>query len=58
MPAQGQDTINDLRRTISAILWRNQNAAKWRVLLSDLDLWSRAAQALTAGPMLVSGNGC
>lgn len=26
----------DLQRTISAILWRHQNGAKWRAIPSDL----------------------
>ncbi len=34
----------DLRRTISAILWRHQNGAKWRSVPSELGPWSRAAQ--------------
>ena len=34
----------DLRRTISAILWRHQNGAKWRAIPADLGPWSRAAQ--------------
>jgi transposase len=27
---------SNLRRTISAILWRHENGAKWRALPSDL----------------------
>ena len=34
----------DLRRTLSAILWRHQNGAKWRAIPADLGPWSRAAQ--------------
>src|SRR5215212_6271076 len=34
----------DLRRTISAILWRHENGAKWRAIPADLGPWSRAAQ--------------
>ncbi len=33
-----------LRRTLSAILWRHQNGAKWRSVPSELGPWSRAAQ--------------
>src|SRR4051812_3979918 len=44
MPAQGQDRTKDLRRTISAILWRHQNGAKWRAIPAELGPWSRAAQ--------------
>ena len=34
----------DLQRTLSAILWRHQNGAKWRAIPADLGPWSRAAQ--------------
>ena len=34
----------DLRRTLSAILWRHQNGAKWRAIPQDLGPWWRAAQ--------------
>ena len=34
----------DLRRTLSAILWRHQNGAKWRAVPADLGPWWRAAQ--------------
>jgi len=34
----------DLRRTLSAILWRHQNGAKWRAIPGDLGPWWRAAQ--------------
>jgi transposase len=33
-----------LRRTMSAILWRHENGAKWRALPSDLGPWWMAAQ--------------
>ena len=41
---KGKTPPQDLRRTISAILWRHQNRAKWRAIPSDLGPWSRAAQ--------------
>ena len=41
---QGKTAPKDLRRTISAILWRHQNGAKWRAIPADLGPWSRAAQ--------------
>ena len=41
---RGQTAPQDLRRTISAILWRHQNGAKWRSVPSELGPWSRAAQ--------------
>lgn len=34
----------DLRRTLSAILWRHQNGAKWRSIPEPLGPWWRAAQ--------------
>ena len=33
-----------LRRTISAILWRHDNGAKWRAVPSELGPWWMAAQ--------------
>ena len=41
---RGKTPPQDLRRTISAILWRHQNGAKWRSVPSELGPWSRAAQ--------------
>src|SRR3954469_23418960 len=41
---KGKTPPQDLRRTISAILWRHQNGAKWRAILAELGPWSRAAQ--------------
>ena len=40
----GKTPPRDLRRTISAILWRHQNGAKWRSFPADLVPCSRAAQ--------------
>ncbi len=34
----------DLHRTMSAILWRHQNGAKWRAIPAALGPWWRAAQ--------------
>jgi transposase len=34
----------ELRRTISAILWRHENGAKWRAIPADLGPWWMAAQ--------------
>ena len=36
----------NLRRTISAIIWRHTNGAKWRAIPADLGPWWRAAQVL------------
>ncbi len=41
---KGKTAPRDLRRTISAILWRHQNGAKWRSVPAELGPWSRAAQ--------------
>lgn len=41
---KGKTPPRDLRRTLSAILWRHQNGAKWRSIPSDFGPWSRAAQ--------------
>ncbi len=41
---RGKTPPKDLRRTLSAILWRHQNGAKWRSLPSELGPWWRAAQ--------------
>jgi transposase len=35
---------SNLRRTISAILWRHQNGAKWRSVPAELGPWGMAAQ--------------
>ena len=41
---KGKTEAKDLRRTISAILWRHQNGAKWRAIPAELGPWSPAAQ--------------
>ena len=41
---KGKTPPQDLRRTLSAILWRHQNGAKWPAVPADLGPWSRAAQ--------------
>jgi transposase len=41
---KGKTPPQDLRRTISAILWRHQNGARWRAVPADLGPWWRAAQ--------------
>src|SRR4051794_1258954 len=41
---KGKTQPKDLRRTLSGILWRHQNGAKWRAIPADLGPWSRAAQ--------------
>ena len=42
---RGKTPPQDLRRTISAILWRHQNGAKWRSIPAELGPWARAAQS-------------
>src|SRR3954451_3045234 len=41
---KGKTPPQDLRRTLSAIVWRHQNGAKGRVVPAELGPWSRAAQ--------------
>lgn len=41
---RAQTPSKELRRTISAILWRHQNGAKWRAIPEKLGPWWRAAQ--------------
>lgn len=41
---KGKTPPQDLRRTMSAILWRHQNGAKWRAVPVELGPWWRAAQ--------------
>ena len=41
---KGKTPPQDLRRTLSAILWRHQNGAKWRAVPEALGPWWRAAQ--------------
>jgi transposase len=41
---KGKTAPKDLRRTLSAIIWRHQNGAKWRAVPTELGPWSRAAQ--------------
>lgn len=40
----GKTSPKELRRTISAILWRHQNGAKWRSIPVELGPWWLAAQ--------------
>src|ERR671933_810090 len=41
---KGKTPPQDLRRTLSAILWRHQNGAKSRAIPRELGPWWRAAQ--------------
>lgn len=41
-PAQGLP--RNLRRTLSAILWRHENGAKWRAIPEEFGPWWMAAQ--------------
>jgi transposase len=41
---QGKTPPKELRRTISAIVWRHQNGAKWRSIPAELGPWWRPAQ--------------
>lgn len=41
---KGKTPPQDLRQTISAILWRHQNGAAWRAIPAELGPWWKAAQ--------------
>ncbi len=41
---KGKTPPRDLRRTLTAILWRHENGAKWRAIPAELGPWWRAAQ--------------
>ena len=41
---KGKTPPRDLRRTLTAILWRHENGAKWCAIPADLGQWWRAAQ--------------
>jgi transposase len=41
---RGKTPPKELRRTMSAILWRHQNGAKWRSIPAELGPWWLAAQ--------------
>ena len=41
---KGKTAPQELRRTMSAIVWRHQNGAKWRAVPAAYGPWSRAAQ--------------
>src|SRR5215218_9035653 len=41
---KGKTPPLDLRRTLSAILWRRHNGAKWRAIPAEPGPWWRAAQ--------------
>src|SRR3954471_8960827 len=43
---KGKTPPQDRRRTISAIVWRHQNGAKWRAIPTELGPGSRAAQTV------------
>ena len=55
---KGKTPPQDLRRTLSAILWRHENGAKWRAIPADLGPWSRAAQMFIRWPIWACGSGC
>jgi transposase len=41
---RGKTPPKDLRRTMSAVVWRHQNGAKWRSIPAELGPWWLAAQ--------------
>src|SRR5690242_16405005 len=44
---RGKTPPKEVRRIISAILWRHQNGAKWRSIPAELGPWWLAAQLFT-----------
>src|SRR3954447_22856541 len=44
---KGKTPPQDLRRTLSALVWRHENGAKWRGIPAYLCPWSRAAQTFS-----------
>ena len=54
---KGKTPPQDLRRTVSAILWRHQNGAKWRAVPEELGPWWRPRSS-SAGHALASGSAC
>ena len=62
--AGGQGSARHLRRTISAMIWRHDNGAKWRSLPEALGPWWMAAQTFdpagrgwACGAPAVAGSG-
>ncbi len=42
---RGKTPPKDLRHSISAIVWRHQNGAKWRGIPAEFGPWWKAAKA-------------
>ena len=55
---KGKTPPQDLRRTISAIVWRHQNGAKWRAIPADLVPGGGRLRPSSAGPTWACGSGC
>src|SRR5215210_1712529 len=55
---KGKTPPQDLRRTISAILWRHENGAKWRAIPANLGPGRGRLRPSSAGRAWVSGRGC
>src|SRR4030095_14391058 len=49
---EGKTAPKDLRRTLSAIVWRHQNGAKWRAVPAELGRGWRRAQPFLGGARL------
>jgi transposase len=59
LPATCQSAPSDLRRTVSAILWRHENGVKWRALPAELGPWWMGSPDLhSLGSSGVSGSDC
>ena len=55
---KGKTPPQDLRRTLSAILWRHQNGAKWRAIPADLRPGRGQLRPSSAGRAWASGSAC
>jgi hypothetical protein len=58
MRLHGKTQPKGLRRTISAILWRHQNGAKWRCIPDDLGPGGWRRKSFYIGPRPVFGSAC
>ena len=54
---KGKTPPQDLRRTLSAIVWRHENGAKWRAIPADLGPGRGRLRCSSAGPTLACGSG-
>ncbi len=55
---KGKTPPQDLRRTLSAILWRHQNGAKWRAIPEELGRGGGPLRSSSAGLGWACGSAC